>query len=137
MLASSSQTILVAEDDPGVRELVRTRLDVAGYRVHTVKNGVDALRRVRELNPDALVLDINMPLLDGFGVLAQLKTLPKLKVRTLVLTARHASEDVRRALSMGARDYMAKPFDDAILLARVARLLRAPRPVDPSRVVRI
>jgi CheY-like chemotaxis protein len=86
---SRNQRILVAEDDPGVRDLIRARLTNAGYDTHTAHNGREAVERMRSLKPDGMVLDINMPELDGFGVL-----------------------EVLRA--------------DEALLARVARLLRAP-----------
>jgi DNA-binding response OmpR family regulator len=126
---SRSCRVLVAEDDAGVRDLVRTRLFQAGYDVHTARNGGEALRRIRELQPNVVVLDINMPELDGFGVLKALEADPAPGTRILVLTARHAADDVRRAMALGAKDYLAKPFNDAQLLARVARLTRPPKPV--------
>ena len=126
---SPSRRILVAEDDSGVRDLIRTRLNAAGFDTHTAVNGVEALLRIGELKPDALVLDINLPEMDGFGVLAVLKDNPvRARLPVLVLTARHAAEDVRRAVGLGAKDYLTKPFNDAQLLARVARLLRPPIP---------
>lgn len=119
-----AQRILVAEDDLGIRELIRVRLRMAGYDVHTARNGVETVQRVNELRPDALILDINMPLLDGFGVLAALSAGPGRILPVLVLTARHAGDDVRRAVGLGARDYLTKPFNEAQLLGRVTRLLR-------------
>jgi two-component system OmpR family response regulator len=125
--------VLVADDDFGVRDLIRTRLDVAGYDVYTARNGAEALDRVFELSPDALVLDINMPEMDGFAVLERLKTrvAPK-RLPVLVLTARHAADDVRRAVSLGAKDYLTKPFNETQLLARVARLVRPPAAAPPA-----
>ena len=81
-----------------------------------------------------MVLDINMPNLDGFGVLAELNKRPLAKQPpVLVLTARNGSDDVRRCLSLGAKDYLAKPFKDTQLLARVARLVgRAASPQRPA-----
>jgi DNA-binding response OmpR family regulator len=73
-----------------------------------------------------MILDVNMPSMDGFGVLEHMKRVGPLKVPTLVLTARHNAEDVEKAIRLGAKDYLAKPFDDRLLLARVARLFRAP-----------
>ena len=133
---SPSRRILVAEDDSGVRDLIRTRLNAAGFDTHTAKNGVEALMRIGELKPDALVLDINMPEMDGFGVLAVLKDNPvQSRLPVLVLTARHAAEDVRRAVGLGAKDYLTKPFNDAQLLARVARLLRPPIPAPANELM--
>jgi DNA-binding response OmpR family regulator len=131
---SRNQRILVAEDDPGVRDLIRARLTNAGYDVHTAHNGREAVLRIRSLRPDALVLDINMPELDGFGVLELLaadEALQRLPV--LVLTARHTAEDVKRAVGLGAKDFLTKPFSDGQLLARVARLLRKPIPEPDGR----
>ncbi|WP_293905539.1 response regulator [Phenylobacterium sp.] len=123
--------ILVAEDDHDVRELIRTRLTALGHDVHTARNGAEALARITSVKPAAMVLDINMPVVDGFGVLEELRTRGCL-FPVLVLTARHAADDVRRAVSLGAKDYLTKPFSEAQLQARVARLLRAPAAVPPT-----
>jgi CheY-like chemotaxis protein len=81
--------ILVAEDDTGARDLIRTHLASAGYHAYTARDGVDALQRTRELRPEGLVLDINMPRTDGFQVLAAIRADPNLaRTRVLVLTAR-------------------------------------------------
>jgi two-component system OmpR family response regulator len=132
---SSKPRILIAEDDAGIRDIIRTRLHMAGYEVETARNGVVALSKLSTWRPAAMILDINMPELDGFGVLEALGQDAGL-TPILVLTARHAAEDVRRAIGLGAKDYLAKPFSESQLLARVARLLRTPRRLD-SRVVLI
>jgi two-component system OmpR family response regulator len=73
-----------------------------------------------------MILDLNMPNLDGFGVLADINRRPlDRQPPVLVLTARNAAADVQRRLSLGASDYLAKPFKDAVLLARLARLVRS------------
>lgn len=127
--------ILVAEDDADVRELIRTRLTGSGFDVHTARNGAEALERIRSMKPDAMVLDINMPVLDGFSVLEALQAGGSL-FPVLVLTARHAADDVRRAISLGAKDYLTKPFTAEQLHARVARLLRASAPAPaPADVI--
>jgi DNA-binding response OmpR family regulator len=119
--------ILIADDDPNIRELIRTRLNANGYEAHTVRDGAEALSQILALRPDGVVLDINMPHMDGFGVLEALMEQGR-RLPVLVLTARHAADDVRRAVSLGAKDYLTKPFTEAQLQARVARLLRAPPP---------
>jgi two-component system OmpR family response regulator len=122
---SAKPSILIVEDDAGVRDLIRTRLSVAGYDAHTAHNGVEAMVRLGSLLPDAMILDINMPEMDGFKVLEALRTDrtgPGMPV--LVLTARHAAEDVKRALDLGAKDYLGKPFNENQLMLRIARLLR-------------
>lgn len=117
--------VLVVDDDANVRDLIRVRLDQAGYDVHTARTGIEAIGRIGELNPGAMVLDINMPEMDGFGVLAAMQQ-KQVSLPVLVLTARHAGDDVRRAIGLGAKDYLTKPFNEAQLLARVARLMRRP-----------
>lgn len=127
--------ILVVEDDAPIRQLIRARLRMAGYDVHTARNGNEAIKRILELSPDAMVLDINMPEIDGFGVLETMRSRPDFpRPATMVLTARHAEEDVRQALSLGAKDYLTKPFNEVQLLSRVARLLRPPlkKPTPPA-----
>ncbi len=132
-MSASPPKILIAEDDAGVRDLVRTRLRIAGYDAHIARNGLEAVERALALRPDAMVLDINMPGLDGFGVLSAIQDqAPDLNLPTLVLTARHSSDDVRMAIALGARDYLTKPFTEAQLLARVARLMRGRRLLFPT-----
>ena len=122
---SPKPRILVAEDDSSIRELIRARLQIAGYEADVARTGAEALERVSYQRFQGMVLDINMPVLDGFGVLEMLRTRAKTDaIPTLVLTARHAADDVRRAIALGAKDYLTKPFTEGQLLARVARLLR-------------
>jgi CheY-like chemotaxis protein len=125
MSPAPERRILVVDDEPFVLELISTRLQIAGYIVTQARDGTRALQSLREFIPDGIVLDINMPGLDGFGVLEQMRAVPRWSaIPTMVLTARNRSEDVQRAMSLGARDYLTKPFDDQQLLARVARLVR-------------
>ena len=106
--------IVVAEDDAGVRDLIRTRLDTAGYEVHVAHDGVEAVGRINAVRPDAVVLDINMPNMNGFEVLEAMRGRVFTRaIPVLVLTARHAGDDVRRAISLGAKDYLTKPFNEA------------------------
>ena len=124
--------ILVVEDDPMMLELICTRLDLGGYQTVQARDGFEGLDRLRDFKPDAMVLDINMPRLDGFGVLRQMKSLGHLpRVPVMVLTARNQTTDVQEAIALGARDFLTKPFEDHKLLARVARLVR-PAPARPA-----
>ena len=119
--------ILVAEDDASVRQLIRMRLEPAGYQVQVVRDGHEALEQIRCFRPDAMILDINMPRRDGFAVLEALKTMPDVpKIPILMLTARHEQSDVLRAVKLGAKDYLSKPFSEFQLLGRVAKLLSKP-----------
>ena len=117
--------ILVVDDDPFVLELILTRLTLAGYRTYSARDGQEALQRMADVRPEAMVLDINMPRLDGFGVLRHMASSGLTqRIATMVLTARNQPQDVQKAISLGARDYLSKPFRDDQFLARVARLLR-------------
>ena len=123
--------ILVVEDDRNVRDLILTRLAMAGYSTSVARDGAEALEAIRLSRPDAVVLDISLPKLDGFEVLRELRLKPASAVPpVMVLTARNAQEDIKAALALGARDYMSKPFDHAQLLFRLSRLLRK-RPTPP------
>ena len=123
-----SRRVLVVDDDPFLIELIMTRLAIADYQVQGARDGIQAIDRMRDFRPEAMVLDLNMPNLDGFGVLAHMKAHGLTdKTMTMVLTARNNAEDVSKAISLGAKDYLSKPFKDEQLLARVGRLLSRPR----------
>jgi two-component system OmpR family response regulator len=120
--------IFVADDDRAMLELILTRLDLAGYETAYGRHGREALAGITAFHPAVVILDVNMPQLDGFGVLEALHRLtPAFTAPVMLLTARHAPDDVQRALKLGAKDFLAKPFEGPQLLARVARLLR-PKP---------
>ena len=120
--------VLVVDDDPYVAELIQTRLEIAGYMTSVARDGIQAIQRLSDFRPEAMVLDINMPCMDGFGVLSHMRA-NNLTARTptMVLTARSQADDVSRAIQLGARDYLSKPFQDDMLLSRVKRLLARPR----------
>jgi len=125
MTARSEKRIVVAEDDAATRELISKRLDLAGYHAIGARNGYEALARIKDSSPVALVLDIAMPGMSGIDVLRELaKRTPRLPV--LVLTARRRIEDVREVIGLGADSYLTKPFDDKHLIDRVARLVSPP-----------
>lgn len=121
--------VLITDDDAGIRDLLRDQLEAAGFETKVARDGHEALDRIASFRPDAMVLDLSMPGLDGFGVLQSLQD-QAIRLPVLVLTARHDASDVRKAVSLGARDYLAKPFTEAQLKARIARLLRTP--IGPS-----
>jgi DNA-binding response OmpR family regulator len=121
--------VLVVDDEPYLLELIQTRLELAGFETRTARNGSEALNRLGDFRPEAMVLDINMPVLDGFGVLMHMKAQGlSEKIPTMVLTARNSGEDVAKAIQLGAKDYLSKPFKDEALIARVGRLLQRARP---------
>ena len=116
--------VLIVEDDPMVLELIATRLDLAGFQTFHARNGREGLNRIQDLRPDGLVLDINLPIMDGFAVLSHLNATASFYPPTLVLTARNKPEDVKAAIALGARDFLAKPFKDEQLISRIGRLVR-------------
>jgi DNA-binding response OmpR family regulator len=114
--------ILIVDDDVELVGLLRFALTGAGYQVVTAFDGEQALMRLREHVPDLVILDVNLPLLDGFGVLDNLRKHSQVPV--MMLTVRAAEEDEVRGLDLGADDYLKKPFSPRALLARVRSLLR-------------
>jgi DNA-binding response OmpR family regulator len=114
--------ILVVDDDVELVGLLRFALAGAGYEVVTAFDGEQALARLAESIPDLVILDVNLPLLDGFGVLERLRRHSEVPV--MMLTVRAAEEDEVHGLDLGADDYLKKPFSPRALLARVRSLLR-------------
>jgi len=117
--------ILVVDDEPDITALVAYHLAKTGYRVSTATNGADALRSAREERPDIVVLDLMLPGLSGYEVLAELRKRDETRdVGVILLTARREEADRIRGLSLGADDYLTKPFSPHELALRVAALLR-------------
>ena len=120
--------ILVVDDEPDITALVAYHLAKGGYRVSTAANGPDALKAAREERPDIVVLDLMLPGISGYDVLAELRKREETKdVGVILLTARREETDRIRGLSLGADDYLTKPFDMMELLARAESLLRRAR----------
>lgn len=125
MWAEKRPVILVVEDDDLTREMLVTRLELSGYNTRTARNGREALHSIQELRPHGMVLDVNMPEMDGFQLLEAMKRNGDIqRIPVLLLTARHTGADVQKAVALGARDYLAKPVDQAVFLNRIRRLLR-------------
>ena len=122
-MSENQPSVLVVDDDEMVRELYEGMLAKEDYEVAFAENGEDALAQIARHTPDAMVLDLSMPKMDGFGVLRSLSE-TKHQIKILVVTARHAPEDIEKAISLGASDYLAKPFDKKELLSRLSRLTR-------------
>jgi two-component system phosphate regulon response regulator PhoB len=117
--------ILVVDDEPDITALVAYHLAKVGYRVSTAANGPDALKAAREERPDVVVLDLMLPGVSGYDVLAELRRRDETKeVGVILLTARREENDRIRGLSLGADDYLTKPFSPQELSLRVGALLR-------------
>ena len=115
-------TILIVDDDVELVGLLRFALTTAGYEVVTAFDGEQALERFSEHAPELVVLDVNLPRLDGFEVLRRLRKASQVPV--MMLTVRSAESDEVMGLDLGADDYLKKPFSPRALLARVRSLLR-------------
>jgi len=115
--------VLVAEDDRAVRDSIERALAFEGYEVGTVSDGAEALDRVQATEPDAIVLDVMMPRVDGLDVCRELRARGD-RTPILILTARHKVADRVSGLDAGADDYLVKPFALEELLARLRALLR-------------
>jgi len=123
MAGAASGTILVAEDDRAVRDALVRALVLEGYAVDAASNGAEALDRVAECEPDILLLDVSMPMVDGLTVARVLRS-EQSRLPILMLTARTETSDRVAGLDAGADDYLPKPFELDELLARVRALLR-------------
>ena len=119
----SAMRILVVDDDRSVRDALRRALTLAGYEAPVAENGQQALTQVAGSVPDAVVLDIGLPDIDGLEVCRRLRRTGN-RVPILMLTARDAIEDRIDGLDAGADDYLVKPFDVGELKARLRALLR-------------
>ncbi len=127
--------ILIVEDDPALRNSIRSILERNGHGVHTAGDGAAGARELQNGGYDILLLDIGLPFVDGWRILGSLegKRLPSV----IVISARGEERDKVRALDLGADDYLAKPFGADELLARIRAVLRrAKQPDAQTRVVR-
>ncbi|MGD0362571.1 MAG: response regulator transcription factor, partial [Bryobacteraceae bacterium] len=117
--------ILVVEDEQHLAEGLRFNLEAEGYQVQVVDTGEAALEVLRPASPafDVVILDVMLPGIDGFAVMTEMRHAGQF-VPTLMLTARGHPDDVLRGFAAGADDYLPKPFELAILIARISGLLR-------------
>jgi DNA-binding response OmpR family regulator len=117
----------VAEDDPLIARFVISNLEGAGFKTTLVGDGDAALEAFSRKPFNVVILDINMPKTDGFGVLSQLRLRPEShRTPVLMLSARSQEHDIVRAFDLGADDYVTKPFNPLELVTRVRRLTRRP-----------
>lgn len=121
-----AEMILIVDDEVGVRELLSDALKIAGYETNSASDGMSALTSIRNRKPDLLIVDINMPLMDGFELLERLRSTGD-NTPALMLSARSDRADITRGLSLGADDYVTKPFGLEEVRLRVAAILRRTR----------
>ena len=129
--------VLVVDDEPNIVDLLSVSLRFQGFEVHTAGSGPAALDRAREVRPDAVILDVMMPGMDGFGVLRRLRA-DGIDAPALFLTARDRLEDKIAGLTLGGDDYVTKPFSLEEVVARLRVILRrAGKGVDEQRSPRL
>lgn len=122
-------TVLVADDDRDIRELVVFKLDQAGHQVMVAEDGPAALKAVSDQRPDLIVLDVMMPGMSGFDVCRELRARPDTAdIPIILLTAKAQESDVQTGFTAGADDYVIKPFSPKELASRVQAVLARRRP---------
>ncbi len=136
--------VLIVDDEPDILLMLRINLDSEGYETLLAADGETAVRRISDDRPDVVLLDVMMPLLDGWGVLERIAKQPHAPV-VLVISAKSGETDRLRARSLGADDYVMKPFDPDDVIERIEAALRRRRerqrriepvyapPFDPAR----
>ncbi|MEN3536392.1 response regulator transcription factor [Microbispora sp. ZYX-F-249] len=124
MVAESPEArLLIVEDEPNILELLAASLRYAGFEVHTASNGGEAVAAARRHRPDLIVLDVMLPDMDGFDIVRRLRGGGS-HTPVVFLTARDATEDKIRGLTLGGDDYVTKPFSLEEVVARIRAVLR-------------
>lgn len=121
--ANAPIKILIVDDEAGVRDLLKDALKLAGFATEVASDGMNALTVLRTYSPDIMIIDINMPLMDGFELVERLRKNGN-EVPVLMLSARADRVDVTRGLTLGADDYVVKPFGLEELVLRLKAILR-------------
>lgn len=128
-------SILIADDYDDNRELLRLMLETDGFRIREARNGRECIAAVRDELPDVALIDLSMPVLDGWGVLRELRADERTRaVPCIAVTAFAADQDRQRALAAGFDAYISKPFRAKDLLEIVHRLLGTPTVILPEHL---
>ena len=126
-LTQNRKTVLIVDDDPFVSEFVRMALIRLGYGARIADNGMTGLACAAKDRPDAILLDLAMPEVDGFDFLKLRRKIPEIEaIPVVVMSANHTRADVRRALALGACGYIAKPVTEDALARRLGRIVPSP-----------
>ena len=129
----SAERILIIEDDPSIREVLEMLLQARGFQTITAENGETGLKRIEEKDPDLVLLDLTLPGMDGLEVCRRIREIPgKAKLPVIMLTARSEESDVVVGLEMGAVDYVTKPFNNQMLIARIRAQLRRTKELETA-----
>jgi DNA-binding response OmpR family regulator len=124
-----AKKVLIVEDEESILELCSTIFKLEGYRVLCARDGEEALRITREDNPDILVLDIQIPIINGNEVCKSIKSDPTMSdIKVLILSGMAQDSDLQEAREAGADACMTKPFSSAVIVEKVGELLRSNEP---------
>ncbi len=126
--------ILIVDDQPNIRRLYEYTLEKNGYRPFTAANGEEALAVIDRQHIDLVILDVMMPVLDGYGCLKALRDGGS-SVPVLIITAKDTASDVRKSFLLGTDDYMVKPVDEIEMLLRIKALLRRSKISEEQKIV--
>jgi DNA-binding response OmpR family regulator len=127
-----SETLLVIEDDAMQADVLKILLGHVGYNVVIARDGVEGLRRMYEIQPDLVLLDLMMPNMDGWEVCRRIRDMANVPI--IIMTSRRSDEEKIRGLRLGADDYVVKPFNPHELIARIGAILRRVKlPLTSSR----
>jgi DNA-binding response OmpR family regulator len=122
-IESRPKLVLVVEDDLAIAKLVSRTLEAEGFHVEMVHDGQSALAYCTDKTPDVMVLDVNLPKLDGFGVAKQMKVSPEMRgIPIIFLTAKGLPKDMIAGIQAGAKHYLTKPFKGEDLVSKVRKL---------------
>ena len=136
--SGTGERILVVDDEPDIVALIAYHLVKAGYRVSTAATGPDALTAARQERPALIVLDLMLPGMSGYDVLEQLRAQPATHdIAVFLLSARREEQDRIRGLSLGADDYLTKPFSPHELVLRVGAILRRVGPAGSTNILSV
>ncbi len=136
MPSEDSKLVLVVDDEPRMINFIRMNLELEGYRVISATDGLDAVRKTREMLPDIVLLDIMMPEMDGYETLQAIRE--ESTVPVIMLTAKSEESDKVKGLDLGADDYIVKPFSPRELISRVKAVIRRaelPAQVDKAPIM--
>ena len=126
-LIQNRKTVLVIDDDPFVSEFVRMALMHLGYTARIADNGMSGLATAVKERPDAILLDLAMPELDGFDFLKHRRKMPEIcEIPVIILSANHTRTDVKRAMALGACGYITKPVSEDALAKRLGKIVPSP-----------
>lgn len=126
--------VLIVDDQPNIRRLYEYTLEKNGYRPFTAANGEEALAVLDRQHIDLMILDVMMPVLDGYGCLKALRDVGS-TVPVLIITAKDSAEDVRKSFLLGTDDFMVKPVDEIEMLLRIKALLRRSKISEEQKIV--